>query len=239
MKISIIGYGKMGKEIEKIALSRGHQIVYKIDVDNANDLGKINPSNTDVAIEFTSPHTAFENVVACLNNGVSVVCGSTGWNDKLPQAKAICNQNGVSFIWTSNFSIGVNLFFKLNQYLAKLMNGVEGYEPSITEIHHIHKKDAPSGTAITLADGLLKNYETKDQWKLSPETGNSILTISSERTGEVPGTHKIKFESEADTIEIIHEAKNRLGLALGAVMAAEYINGKRGVFTMDEVLNLG
>jgi 4-hydroxy-tetrahydrodipicolinate reductase len=238
MKISIIGYGKMGKEIEKIALSRGHQIIYKIDVDNANDLKNINPSNTDVAIEFTSPHTAFENVATCLGNGVSVVCGSTGWNDKLPKAKAICAQKSISFIWTSNYSVGVNVFFKLNQYLAQIMNRIDGYNPEITEIHHIHKKDAPSGTAITLAEGLLKNYNKKDSWKLAPENGERVLTITSERTGEVPGTHSIKYDSPADYIEITHLAKGRQALAFGAIIAAEYINGKKGFFTMDEVLNI-
>ncbi len=228
----------MGKEIEKIALSRGHQIIYTIDVDNANDLKNINPSNTDVAIEFTSPHTAFDNVTTCLGNGVSVVCGSTGWNDKLPEAKAICEKKGISFIWTSNYSIGVNVFFKLNQYLAKIMNGIDGYNPEITEIHHIHKKDAPSGTAITLAEGLLKNYNKKKSWKLAPENGEKVLTITSERTGEVPGTHIIKYDSPADYIEITHFAKGRQALAFGAVIAAEYINGKKGFFTMDEVLGI-
>ena len=236
MKISLIGYGKMGKEIERVALSRGHEVSLKIDVDNISDLEKLSPSNTDVVIEFTSPHTAFENVVRCFNNGVSVVCGSTGWNDKLPEAKELCEKKGVSFIWTSNFSIGVNIFFKLNQYLAKLMNNPDGYEPSLTEIHHIHKKDAPSGTAITLAEGIIKNFEKKKKWKLAPEKNGDILTIEAIREDEIPGTHIIKYESEADYIEIKHCAKGRQGLAMGAVLAAEFIRVKKGNFTMDDLL---
>lgn len=238
MKIALIGYGKMGKEIEKIALSRGHSISFKIDVDNIADLEQLNPSNTDVAIEFTSPHTAFENVQKCFNNGVSVVCGSTGWNDKLPDARNLCKEKGLAFLWSSNFSIGVNLFFKLNQYLAKLMNNVPNYEPTITEIHHIHKKDAPSGTAITLAEGLFQNLNRKTDWKLAPEKGEKILTIEAQRTGEIPGTHSIKYESEADYIEITHCAKGRQGLALGAVIAAEFVLGKKGIFNIDDAFGI-
>jgi len=238
MKIALIGYGKMGKEIEKFALSRKHQISFKIDINNFSDFEKINASNTDVAIEFTTPHTAFENVSKCFNKGVSVVCGSTGWNDKLQDAKKLCIEKGLSFLWASNFSIGVNIFFKINQHLAKLMNGIEGYEPEMTEIHHIHKKDAPSGTAITLAEGLIKNFSQKKQWQLAPVRGKEILTIEAQRTDEVPGTHIIKYDSDADYIEITHCAKGRQGFAIGAVLAAEYIKGKKGIFTMDELLNI-
>jgi 4-hydroxy-tetrahydrodipicolinate reductase len=236
MKIALIGYGKMGKMIEQIALSRGHEISFRIDVDNMDDFEKMNASNTDVAIEFTTPHTAYDNVSKCMNNGVRVICGSTGWNDKLTEANKLCLEKGLAFLWTSNFSIGVNIFFKINQFLAQLMNKAEGYEPSIKEIHHIHKKDAPSGTAITLAEGILNNYNNKDGWTLAPTDNNKFLAISAERTGEVPGTHIIKFESEEDYIEISHCAKNRKGLALGAVVAAEFIQNKKGVFTMDDVL---
>jgi len=237
MKIALIGYGKMGKMIEQIALSKGHTISFKIDIENVADIEKILPSNTDVAIEFTTPHTAFGNVSKCLSQGVTVVCGSTGWNDKLPEAQKICKDNSTAFLWTSNFSIGVNLFFKLNKQLAELMNGIEGYIPQMTEIHHIHKKDAPSGTAITLAEGLLENYKKTVDWKLAPEGNEKTLTIKAERTGEVPGTHIVRYESEADYIEITHLAKNRHGLAFGAVVAAEFINGKKGIFTMNDVLN--
>ena len=228
----------MGKEIEKIALSRGHQIVYKIDIDNQEDLEKISPENTDVAIEFTTPHTAFSNVQKCLSQGVSIVCGSTGWNDKLDEAKKLCLIKNTSFLWASNFSIGVNLFFKINAQLARLMNKVDVYEPRLKEIHHTQKKDAPSGTAITLAEGLLKNYEAKKEWKLAPENGKDSLIITAERTGDIPGTHVVTYESEVDLIEISHIAKSRQGFALGAVVAAEFICNKKGNFSMDDVLGL-
>jgi 4-hydroxy-tetrahydrodipicolinate reductase len=236
MRIALIGYGKMGKEIEQVALSRGHNISMIIDIDNAGYLDKIKSSNTDVAIEFTTPHTAFNNVQKCLNAGVPIVCGSTGWNDKIEEAKSLCLKKQTAFFWASNYSIGVNVFFKLNQYLARIMSSLENYEPSITEIHHIHKKDAPSGTAITLAEGLLANYPRKGSWKLAPDMGNEILTIEAQRIDEVPGTHIIKYESTVDYIEITHCAKNRKGLALGAVLAAEFIKDKKGVFGMDDML---
>jgi 4-hydroxy-tetrahydrodipicolinate reductase len=238
MKIALIGYGKMGKEIEQIALSRGHEITMTIDIDNYDDLNTISPAKADVAIEFTTPHTAFNNVMKCLSKGVPVVCGSTGWNDKLPDAHKACNENNTSFFWTSNYSLGVNLFFKLNEHLARVMNQFNNYEPSIKEIHHIHKKDAPSGTAITLAEGLLKNFDAKNEWKLFPEKGKNSLSIEAERTGEVPGTHIIKYDSAVDYIEITHCAKNRQGLAFGAVLAAEFIQNKKGVFGMDDLLKL-
>lgn len=238
MKIALIGYGKMGKEIERIALSRGHEISFRIDIDNAADFEKMNPTNTDVAIEFTSPHSAFANVCKCLNQGVNVVCGSTGWNAQLPEAQKLSNEKGLALLWASNFSIGVNLFFKLNQHLAKLMNSTREYEPSMTEIHHIHKKDAPSGTAITLAEGLIENFDKKKNWKLAPETGAESLVITAERTGEVPGTHIIKYESAVDYIEITHCAKGRQGFALGAVVAAEFLKDKKGLFSMNDVLGL-
>ncbi len=204
----------MGKEIEKIALMRNHEISMKIDIENISDIELISKGNTDVVIEFTTPHTAFDNVVKCFNRGVSVVCGSTGWNNQLPEAQKICKDKNLAFFWASNYSIGMNIFFKLNQYLAKVMNSFENYEPSIKEIHHIHKKDAPSGTAITLAEGLLKNYNKKKQWKLSPEKGQEILTIEAQRIDEVPGTHIVKYESEVDYIEMTHYAKGRQGLLL-------------------------
>jgi 4-hydroxy-tetrahydrodipicolinate reductase len=238
MKIALIGYGKMGKEIEKIALSRNHSISMKIDIDNMSDIELLNPGNTDVVIEFTTPHTAFDNVVKSFNQGLKVVCGSTGWNDRLGEAEKICRDKNLTFLWSSNFSIGVNIFFKINEQLAMLMNKIENYEPSVKEIHHIHKKDAPSGTAITLADGLLKNYKKKKMWKLAPEKGKDILTIEAQRTGEVPGTHSIQYESDVDYIEITHCAKGRQGLALGAVLAAEFIKDKKGIFSMNDFLNI-
>jgi 4-hydroxy-tetrahydrodipicolinate reductase len=228
----------MGKEIEKIALSRNHEISMKIDIDNAADIEKLSPSNTNVAIEFTSPHTAFSNVMKSLEKNVPVVCGSTGWNDHLDEVKAFCLKKNLAFIWSSNYSIGVNIFFALNKYLAAIMNSYPVYEPSISEIHHIHKKDAPSGTAITLAEGLIQNYSKKKQWKLAPEKGNDILSIEAQRTGEVPGTHIIKYISSIDSIEIKHEAYNRQGLAFGAVLAAEFIRDKKGTFSMNDLLNI-
>jgi 4-hydroxy-tetrahydrodipicolinate reductase len=238
MRITLIGYGKMGKEIEKFALSRNHTISMKIDIDNASDLDKISPDNTDVAIEFTSPHTAYSNVMKCLERNVAVVCGSTGWNDKLDEAKKLCNAKNGAFLWSSNFSIGVNLFFALNKYLAKIMEPYKQYEPSMTEIHHIHKKDAPSGTAITLAEQILANNTSKKQWKLAPEQASDAIIIEAQRIGEVPGTHIIKYDSGIDCIEIKHEARNRQGLALGAVIAAEFLKGKKGNFSMDDLLNI-
>ncbi len=242
MKIALIGYGKMGKVIEQIALSKGHTISYKIDIENSTDIKLIKPSNTDVAIEFTSPHTAFENVKSLLNNGVAVVCGSTGWHDQLPEAQKLCKEKGAAFLWTSNFSIGVNLFFKLNEQLARLMNGIDGYEPIMTEIHHIHKKDAPSGTAITLAEGLLKHYKKFTHWalkikRMKAKDKQNALLIESRRKSEVPGTHIIQYNSNEDYINITHFAKGRRGLALGAVIAAEYIKGKKGIFSMNDVLS--
>jgi 4-hydroxy-tetrahydrodipicolinate reductase len=238
MKIALIGYGKMGKEIEKIALSRGHQIACTIDIDNVADLNNLSNKNVDVAIEFTAPHTAYDNVVKCLNAGIPIVSGSTGWNEKLEEARKLCNIKNGTFFWASNYSIGVNVFFKLNEILAKMMKGIENYEPSMTEIHHIHKKDAPSGTAITLAEGLMKNYSGKKSWKLSPDKGKDILTIEAQRTGEVPGTHIIKYDSPVDYLEITHCAKGRQGLALGAILAAEFIKDKKGVFGMGDLFKL-
>jgi 4-hydroxy-tetrahydrodipicolinate reductase len=238
MNIALIGYGKMGKMIETVAISRGHNISFRIDISNIHDMDNMNPSNTDVAIEFTSPHSALNNVVKCLELGVNVVCGSTGWNNKLHEAQDLANKLGLAFLWTSNFSIGVNLFFKLNQQLAKLMNGIEGYTPTLTEIHHIHKKDAPSGTAITLAEGIISNYPMLTNWKLGSDTTSKDLPINAIREGEVPGTHIIKFESEVDSIEISHVAKSRQGFAVGAVIAAEFIKGKKGFLSMNDILSL-
>jgi len=237
MKIALIGYGKMGKMIEEIALLRGHQISYRIDIDNIEELDQLNPSNTDVAIEFTTPHSAYGNVMKVLKNKVNVVCGSTGWNDKLPEARKYAESNNLGFLWASNFSIGVNIFFKVNEYLASLMKNTDGYTPEMTEIHHIHKKDAPSGNAITLAEGIIKHLPTINTWKLAPDNASDAVTIEAKREGEVPGTHIIKYASDVDYIEITHCAHNRRGLALGAVVAAEFLKGKKGNFSMTDVLN--
>ncbi|MCX7986204.1 MAG: 4-hydroxy-tetrahydrodipicolinate reductase [Bacteroidales bacterium] len=238
MKIALIGYGKMGKMIEKFALERNHQITWKIDLDNHNDIKKISRDNTDVAIEFTSPESVVENLSMLIKQGVNVVCGTTGWKSQLTQIQEMAIQQQVGFLWSSNFSIGVNLFFKLNQYLAKLMSNYPQYTPEIEEIHHIHKKDAPSGTAITLAEGILKYIPKYSHWSLNKQENESSLVIKAVREGEVPGTHIIQYNSSVDTIEITHKAKSREGFALGAVIAAEFIANKKGIFTMDDVLSL-
>jgi 4-hydroxy-tetrahydrodipicolinate reductase len=238
MKIALIGYGKMGKAIEEIALQQHHEIVLKIDLSNIDEFTKDNISKADVAIEFTSPHTAYENVKKCLEYGVPVICGSTGWLDKLDEIKTICQQQNGSFLYASNFSIGVNLFFELNTYLAKLMSKYEQYEPVITEVHHTQKKDAPSGTAITLAEQILANNDCKTSWINQKSNSKQELEIISERIDPAPGTHIIKYASAIDDIEITHTAHNRTGFASGAVLAATFISSRKGIFTMKDVLGL-
>lgn len=238
MKIALIGYGKMGKAIEAIALEKGHEVVLKIDINNAADLNKENISKADVAIEFTGPHSAFDNVMKCLELGVPLVCGSTGWLDKWSEAKAFCEQQNGTLIYASNYSIGVNLFFELNTRLAKLMSGYPAYNVSMEEIHHTQKKDAPSGTAITLAEQVLANIPSKKNW-VNHRTGKpEELEILSERIDPAPGTHKIRYSSSVDDIEIIHTAHNRIGFAGGAVLAAEFAINKKGIFGMKDVLGL-
>lgn len=238
MNIALIGYGKMGKAIEQIALERGHSIVLKIDVDNAGSLTKENLQKAQVAIEFTGPESAFSNVMKCLETGTPVVCGSTGWLQRLDEAKALCTASNGSMLVASNFSVGVNIFFELNKRLAELMQHHKEYEVSMQEIHHTAKKDAPSGTAITLAEQILKINDSKKLWvNRQPQSGDE-LSIISKREDPAPGTHSIKYYSAIDDIEIIHTAHNRQGFALGAVLAAEYIHDKHGCFAMKDVLNL-
>lgn len=238
MNIALIGYGKMGQMIEGIAKDRGHQVVLTINIDNTEDLTKDNLQKADVAIEFTGPDSAFENVSKCLEFGVPVVSGSTGWNSNIEKAKTICLQKGGAFLHASNFSIGVNIFFQVNKLLARLMATQPDYEVSLKEIHHTQKKDAPSGTAVTLAEQVLASIHRKEQWVNQPAAASSELSIISERIDPAPGTHHVKYTSEVDDIEIIHTAYSRKGFALGAVLAAEFISGKRGVFSMDDVLHL-
>jgi 4-hydroxy-tetrahydrodipicolinate reductase len=238
MNIAIIGYGKMGKEIEKIALDRGHEIVLKIDISNPEDLTVRNLQKADVAIEFTMPSTAVNNYQLCFEAGIPVVSGTTGWLDRHQEVFEKCKNLNGTFFYASNFSLGVNIFFALNKKLAALMTDHSEYKIGMTEIHHIHKLDAPSGTAITLAEGIMENNPSKTKW-VNQETENSAeLEILSERIGEVPGTHIIKYDSEVDYIEITHCAKNRKGLAFGAVLAAEFSLGKKGILTMNELLNI-
>lgn len=236
MNILLLGYGKMGKTIEQIAIQRGHVIVGKIDVTNRADMELLGEADVDVAIEFSAPEAAFENITYCLNRQWRVVSGTTGWLNYRPEIELLCQETNGGFFYASNYSIGVNLFFKLNKYLARLMNG-QDYNSSMTEIHHIHKLDAPSGTAITLAEGIASEIEEIDGWALAPEETAGKITITAEREGEVPGTHVIRYESEVDTIEIAHTAHSRKGFALGAVVAAEWLNGKQGIYGMDDLLS--
>ena len=235
MKIALLGYGRMGKEIEKIALQRGHEIVLKVQDKQAYDI-----TVADVAIDFSIPSAAFENITNCFQNGVPVISGTTGWLDRYEEAVNICKENNGSFIYASNFSLGVNIFFELNRQLAKMMSTWNDYSISAEEIHHTKKLDAPSGTAITLAEGIVKNTSKKG-WELQEDqpVDKDIIPIVAKRIPDVPGTHIIQYESEIDSIEIKHTAHNRKGFALGAVIAAEWILGKTGVHTMKDVLNLG
>lgn len=237
MKIALIGYGKMGKTIEQIARQRGHQIVSIIDINNTADFESEAFRSADVAIEFTTPATALGNYMRCFAANVPVVSGTTGWLEHLDEVKAKCEQEGKTFFYASNFSVGVNIFFALNRYLAKIMNGFPAYDVRMTEVHHIHKLDAPSGTAITLAEGILENVERKKRWTLETAEQPTDLPIHAIREGEVPGIHEIIYESEADTISIKHDAKSRAGFALGAVIAAEFTGGKKGFLGMNDLFH--
>ncbi len=238
MNIALIGYGKMGQAIEQIALERNHTIALKIDLNNIEEFTADNLNKCDVAIEFTSPHTAYNNVVKCLTHKTPTICGSTGWNDKIQDAEAICLANNTALLVASNFSLGVNLFFELNKKLATIMNGRNDYEISLEEIHHTQKKDAPSGTAITLAEQIMAANTHKTKWVLDKATATNELPILSKRIDPAPGTHIITYSSPIDDIEIKHTAHSRTGFALGAVVAAEYIYNKQGVFSMKDVLGI-
>ena len=238
MKIALLGYGKMGMAIEEIAVQRGHEIVLKVNIDNLFDNTIENIRQADVAIEFTGPESAFENVTRCFDAGVPVVCGSTGWLDKFEEAKDYCIKKGGALVYASNYSVGVNIFFAVNKKLASLIAHHPEYDVTLTEIHHTQKKDAPSGTAITIAEQILAELPSKKQW-VNHNTGKSTdLVILSERVDPAPGTHKVSYQSTIDDIEIIHTAHNRQGFATGAVLAAEFIKGKKGVFDMGDVLGI-
>lgn len=236
MKILILGYGKMGKAIEEIAEDRGHTIEHKININNTQALKFINSEDIDVAIEFSQPDAAFENISYCLNNNIPVVSSTTGWLDRKPEIVALCKEKNGSFFYASNFSLGVNLFFKLNEVLAQLMDQQQGYNVGITEIHHTEKKDAPSGTAISLAEGLINNISSKTEWINEPSEEENVLPIISKREPEVPGTHIINYFSDVDEIEIKHTARSRTGFALGAVLVAEWIRDKKGVLSMKDFM---
>ncbi|MFI5150079.1 MAG: 4-hydroxy-tetrahydrodipicolinate reductase [Bacteroidia bacterium] len=236
MNIALIGYGKMGREIEKIALSRGHQIVLKVDEHNASSYSDAELKQAHAAIEFSTPATAVDNILRCFRCNVPVVAGTTGWLEKMDEVKQACTLSGSTFFYASNYSIGVNLFFQLNKFLAQLMNPYSDYNPVLEEIHHIHKKDSPSGTGITLAEDLLSGFKRKTSWKEGESTDPEVLAILSKREGEVPGTHNIHYISAVDEISISHIAHNRKGFALGAVIASEWIQGKKGIWGMNDML---
>ena len=236
MKAIIIGYGKMGREIEKILAERGHEVVLVVDADNSAELNAANLARADVAIEFTTPATACANIRTCLEHGTAVVSGTTGWTERLPEMQALCRQRGGAFFYASNYCLGVNLLFRLNRQLAAMIDRVGGYEVRIGETHHTQKKDAPSGTAITLAEGIISEIGRKTGWVNEPSDDLSQIVVTSLREGAVPGTHTVTYESDDDRIELKHTIKNRRTLALGAVVAAEFLCGKKGVYTMDDLL---
>lgn len=238
MKIAIIGYGRMGHEIEKMARERNHKIAVVVDENNCGDFTPQMLSEVDVAIEFSTPDSAPVNILTCFRAGVPVVCGTTGWQDKMEAIKDECIRHDGTFFYTSNFSIGVNLLFSLNRILARLMNNYPDYEPRIEEIHHIHKLDSPSGTAITLADDILRNLEHKTEWVPGEHGEPAQLPVKSVREGEVPGIHRVTWESDGDILELYHSAKNRRGFALGAILAAEFVQQRKGVLGMNDMLGL-
>ena len=236
MRIVLIGYGKMGREIERLAIGRGHEIVAKIDIDNASDLNSLTSDDADVAIEFSNPASAFSNIMTCIEKQIPVVCGTTGWLDKKQEVEAATKSYQSTFFYASNYSIGVNLFFRLNKMLANLMAPHKEYAIYTNEIHHTEKKDSPSGTAITIAEGIIEAYPEKDKWVNNQIPASNEVAIWSQRESIKPGTHTVKYISKVDQIEMTHEAFSREGFALGAVIAAEWVKDKKGVLDMDDML---
>lgn len=237
MNVALIGYGKMGREIEKALLRRGHRVAVIIDADNRDELNAANLQGVDAAVEFTTPQSALENVTRCLDLGLPVVCGTTGWQQSLPQAEARCRETGGAFFYASNFSIGVNILFRANRWLARVMNCFPAYDPTIEEVHHIQKKDAPSGTAVTLAEGVLDHLGRKHSWTCGLPGSSEELQVAALRRSTAPGTHTITYESPDDILRLEHVAKGRTGFAEGVVLAVEFIIGKQGVYTMNDMLN--
>ena len=238
MKIAIIGYGKMGHEIENILISRGHEIPLIIDKNNVQELNNIKSENVDVAIEFSAPEVAYDNIVKCIAAGVPVVSGTTAWLDKFDEVEKLTNEKNGAFFYASNYSIGVNLFFKLSKQLATMMNQFGNYDVTLNEVHHTQKLDAPSGTAITLAEGVIEGLDRKNEWHLGTTTEADKLEVNAQRRSTVAGIHTLVWESPVDLITIEHNAKSRAGFAMGAVVAAEFLAGKKGVFSMDDLLAL-
>ena len=238
MKIALLGYGKMGREIEEVALARKHEITLVIDVTNLDTLTVENLRQADVAIDFSVPGSAFSNIMKCFEAGVPVVCGTTGWLERMDEVKTLCMQMNQAFFYASNYSLGMNVLFALNRYLAGIMDKFEDYDVWIKEIHHIHKLDAPSGTALSLAGDIIAAVGRKSSWELNGASDEKTLKITAVREGEVPGTHVITYDSPVDTLEISHVAKSRKGLALGALLAAEFIKDRKGVFSMRDLIRL-
>jgi 4-hydroxy-tetrahydrodipicolinate reductase len=236
MNIALIGYGKMGKEIEQIAIARGHKIVLKVDVNNATTYSIEELKQADVAIEFSTPESAINNIYKCFDANVPIVVGTTGWLNRLEEVKQKCSEKNQTLFYASNYSIGVNLFFKLNEYLAKMMNAYSEYNVTMEEIHHVHKLDAPSGTAISLANQVIEQIDAKQKWVNASSDNKNELSIISKRMDEVPGTHTVTYGSAVDEISITHIAHNRKGFALGAVIAAEWLKNKKGIFGMNDLI---
>ena len=237
MNIALIGYGKMGKTIERLALEKGHHISLKIQRENAHELTTTHLANTDVCIEFSSPESAFHLVSQCLKAGKPTVCGTTAWLDQLDEAKSLALEHQTAFLYASNFSLGVNLFFEINRFVSKLLSKYPQYHVSMEEIHHTQKKDSPSGTAVTLAEQILAEHPQKKHWVNNESIQPEALIIRSHREDPAPGTHAIAWDSDIDSIEIKHTAHSRTGFAAGALMAAEFLVNKKGIFTMNDVLN--
>ncbi len=238
LKLILIGYGRMGKEIEQVAEKKGHEVILTIDKDNPDDFTVSNLQKGDIAIEFTAPDSAYENIVKCFEAGIPVVSGTTGWMDRFYEIRKQCIEQGKSFFHAPNFNIGVNLFFKVNAFLAKIMNQYSDYEVEVEETHHIHKLDAPSGTAVNIAESILQEIDRKNKWVKNEAERGDELGVRSIRENEIPGIHKVFYKSRFDEIEIKHSAKSREGFALGAVMAAEFLYGKKGIYSMDDLLNI-
>ena len=235
MQIALLGYGKMGKTIEEIALAKGHKISVIIDNDNDWKLKKDQLNNVDIAIDFSTPETVVANINHCFEHKIPIIVGTTGWYLHIPELKERCEQGNHALLWASNFSIGVNMFFKVNQLLAKLMNDYDNYQVEMEEVHHTGKLDAPSGTAISLAQDIIQQLDRKHNWKLGEEKISSQLAVQSKRIDPVPGTHRITYESEIDSIEIVHTAKNRKGFAIGAITAAEWLIHKTGFYEFKQL----
>lgn len=238
MRILLIGYGKMGQTIERLAVAKGHTIAGALTIDDADQLANYTADEVDVAIEFTSPGAAVQNIYTCFENKIPVVVGTTGWLEHLPQVQEKCQQLQGTLFYASNFSVGVNLFFHFNEYIAKKMQQYPAYEVAVKEIHHVHKLDQPSGTALTIADGILKHYPQKQGWINDTSSESQLLGIVSEREGEVVGTHVVQYTSENDTFELHHIAQSREGFAAGAILAAEWLPGRQGIFGMTDLLQL-